>query len=128
MLTIANSRVRRVLRVVIPALLIPLTVWLGAEIFDARRHVWVSFSVAALSLLLFLTGFEKKRVGTRRMVIVAIMVALSVAGRFIPIFKPITAITVITAIYLGGESGFLVGSLSAFLSNFYFYGIATVCF
>ena len=54
------------------------------------------------------------------MVLVAVMTAVSVLGRFIPFFKPITAITVITAMYLGGEAGFLVGSLSALLSNFYF--------
>ena len=120
MLTIPNARVRSILRVAIPFVLIPLVVWLGAEVFDTKRYIWISFAVAALSLLLFLSGFEKRSVGTRRMVIVAIMIALSVAGRFIPFFKPITAITVITAVYLGGESGFLVGSLSALLSNFYF--------
>ena len=120
MLTIPNSRVRKALRVLIPFVLIPLVVWLGVEVFDAKRYIWISFCVAALSLLLFLSGYEKKSVGTRRMVIVAIMVALSVAGRFIPLFKPITAITVITAVYLGAESGFLVGSLSALISNFYF--------
>ena len=54
------------------------------------------------------------------MVLVAVMTAISVLGRFIPFFKPITALTVITAMYLGGEAGFLVGSLSALLSNFYF--------
>ena len=48
------------------------------------------------------------------------MIALSIAGRFIPFFKPVTAITILTAIYLGGEAGFLVGSFSALLSNFYF--------
>ena len=48
------------------------------------------------------------------------MTALSVVGRFIPFFKPITAITVITGAYLGGEAGFLVGALSALISNFYF--------
>lgn len=63
--------------------------------------------------------FRKKK-RTRRIVVVAIMIALSVVGRFIPFFKPITAITVITAIYLGGGSGFLVGAFSALLSNFYF--------
>lgn len=120
MLTIPNARLRKALRVLIPFVVIPLVVLLGAAVSDAKRYIWISFCVAALSLLLFLSGYEKKSVGTRRMVIVAIMVALSVAGRFIPFFKPITAITVITAVYLGGESGFLVGSLSAFLSNFYF--------
>ena len=63
---------------------------------------------------------EKKKTGTRRLIIVAIMTALSVVGRFIPIFKPVTALTVITAVYIGGEAGFLVGSLSALISNFWF--------
>jgi len=35
-------------------------------------------------------------------------------------FKPVTAITVIAAVYLGRESGFLVGAMAALLSNFYF--------
>ena len=68
---------------------------------------------------MFIAGFEKKEIGTRRMVIVSVMVALSVVGRFIPLFKPITALTIITAIYLGGEAGFTVGAFSALLSNFY---------
>ena len=63
---------------------------------------------------------EKKMVGSRRAVLAAVMTALSVAGRFIPFFKPVTAITVLSGIYLGGETGFLVGALSAVLSNFYF--------
>ena len=54
------------------------------------------------------------------MVIVSVMTALCIVGRFIPLFKPITALTIITGMYLGGEAGFLVGSLSAALSNFYF--------
>ena len=73
-----------------------------------------------LSLLLFIAGFEKKRTGTRRLILVAVMVALSVAGRFLPLFKPITALTVLTAMYLGSEAGFLTGALSAVISNFYF--------
>ncbi len=120
MLTIKNEKVRNVLRILIPFLLIPVIVILGETVFDEKNHLFVSFSVAVLSVLLFLSGFEKKTIGTRRMVIVAVMIALSVVGRFIPFFKPVTAITVITAIWLGGESGFLVGSFSALLSNFYF--------
>lgn len=120
MLTIQNKRVRTLLRFVIPFVLIPTVAILGTLVFDEKKHLFISFFVAVLSVLLFLSGFEKKATGTRRMVIVAVMIAMCVAGRFIPFFKPVTAITVITAIYLGGESGFLVGSLSALLSNFYF--------
>lgn len=63
---------------------------------------------------------QQKRFKTRRNVLIAIMTALSVVGRLIPFFKPVTAMTIITGMYLGGKSGFLVGALSAFLSNFYF--------
>lgn len=120
MLTIRNKKVRAALRFLIPFFLIPLIAVLGETVFDTKKHLFVSFSVAVLAVLLFIAGFEKKETGTRRMVIVAVMIALSVVGRFIPFFKPVTAITVITAIWLGGESGFLVGSFSALLSNFYF--------
>lgn len=120
MLTVRNRTVRKVLRVVIPFLLIPAAVILGETVFDERRHLFVSFAVAVLAVLLFIAGFERREIGTRRMVITAVMIALSVAGRFIPFFKPVTAVTVITAIWLGGEAGFMVGAFSALLSNFYF--------
>lgn len=120
MVVIKNKRLRKVLKYSIPYFAIPLLIFSGVYVFDEKRHLLISFGVAVLALILFITGFEKKNIGSRRMVIVAIMAALCVAGRFIPLFKPITAITVITAIYLGGESGFLVGALAALLSNFYF--------
>lgn len=120
MIVIENKRLRHALNLIVPFILIPLLVVLGAVFFDERRHLVVSTGVAVLSLLLFVTGYEKKPSGSRRMIIVAVMTALCVVGRFIPFFKPITALTVITAVYLGGESGFLIGALSALLSNFYF--------
>jgi len=120
MWVIKNRKLKKVLNIVIPLILIPLVAVSGVLLFDEQKHIFVSLLVAFLSLILFITGFEKKTTGTRRMVLVAVMTAISVLGRFIPFFKPITAITVITAMYLGGEAGFLVGSLSALLSNFYF--------
>ena len=54
------------------------------------------------------------------MVLTAVMTALCIAGRFIPFFKPVAALTVLTAVYLGPEAGFLTGALSALLSNFWF--------
>ena len=120
MIVIKNSKLREVLKILIPFVIIPAAAVSGVLLFDKNKHLIVSFAVALFSLLLFYTGFERKVTGTRRMVIVAIMTAISVLGRFIPFFKPITAITVITAMYLGSEAGFLVGSLSALISNFYF--------
>ena len=120
MIAIENSRLRKVIKISVPFVLIPMLVILGATVFAERRHLIVSTGVAVLALLLFAAGYEKKPTGSRRMIIVAVMTALCITGRFIPLFKPITALTVITAIYLGGEAGFLVGAMSALLSNFYF--------
>ena len=108
------------LRYLIPLLVIPALVMIGAFLFSAERYLIISLGVAVLSLLLFYTGIEEKKIGSRRMVLTAIFTALSVVGRFIPVFKPVTALTVIAAVYLGAESGFLVGSLSALISNIYF--------
>ena len=108
------------LRIVIPAIAIPAVVAAGVVLFDEKRWAFVTLAVTLFSLALFLCGFEQRKTGARRAVAVAVMTALSVAGRFIPLFKPVTALTVITAIYLGGEAGFLVGALSAVISNFYF--------
>ena len=120
MLEIKNRKVRNILKVIVPFVLIPTTVIVGAVAVDEGNYIFVSLLVATLTVILFIAGFEKKEIGTRRMVIVSVMIALSVVGRFIPFFKPVTALTVIAAIYLGSEAGFAVGAFSALLSNFYF--------
>ncbi len=120
MTVIRNRSLRTVLKYALPLILIPALVALGAVVFRKDRYLLVSLGVAVLSILLFYTSFEEKHIGSRRMVLTAILTALSVIGRFIPFFKPVTALTVIAALYLGAESGFLVGSLSAILSNIWF--------
>lgn len=119
MTVIKSKPLREIFKILIPFILIPLAVVIGAFISPERSYLYVSLAVTLLSLLLFISGFDKKQTGTRRMVISAVMTALCVIGRFIPVFKPITAITVITGVYIGGESGFLVGALAAFISNFF---------
>jgi len=120
MIVIKNNKLKRILGLTIPLVVIPAIAICGSVIFSEQKHIFVSLVVAFFSLVLFITGFERKVTGTRRMVLVAVMTAVSVLGRFIPFFKPITALTVITAMYLGGEAGFMVGAFSALLSNFYF--------
>ncbi|MCR4796547.1 MAG: ECF transporter S component [Ruminococcus sp.] len=120
MLLIKSKKMRDMIRIAVPFIAVPMITIVGAVAFDEKKHIIISLAVAVSALLLFAAGFEKKSTGTRRMVIVAVMVALCFAGRFIPFLKPIAALTIITALYLGSESGFLVGSLSAILSNFYF--------
>ncbi len=87
-------------------------------------YVVISIVIMLLTIAAFYLRFEKKQIRSRRLVIVAVMTALSVLGRFIfgalPAFKPITAIVIVTAIWMGPECGFMVGSLTAVISNFYF--------
>ena len=120
MIVIKNKSVRSALKILLPFVVIPVLVILSATIFKGKQYLFISALIAVCSLLLFASGFEKKKTGSRRLVLVSAMTALCIVGRFIPFFKPITALTIITAIYIGPESGFLVGALSALLSNFYF--------
>lgn len=103
---------------------IPVMIVLGALIFKEKYYAWMSLGVAVLSCLPLFYCFERKENSSKELTVLAVIVAISVVGRFVfawlPGFKPVTAITVIAAIYLGKESGFVVGSLSAVVSNFYF--------
>ena len=117
-----------------PLLLLALcvaAVILGALLFDDKLYAWISLFIAGLAVVPFFLRFEKKRANSVRkrtdtllLIILAVMVALSVAGRLlfaaVPGFKPVTALVVITALTFGGEAGFMTGALTAVLSNFYF--------
>ncbi len=105
-------------------LLVPASIWFGVTMFEDRKYVFISFIIVILTLIPLILTFEKKESSIRYMVIIAVMTALSVVGRFlfaaIPGFKPVTAIVLLTAIYFGAEAGFLVGALTALISNIYF--------
>lgn len=120
MLMIRSARLRTFLRWSIPLCLMPVMVLAGGMIFREKRYLLLACMAAGLAVLLFLSGVERRQTGARRMVLAAVMTALCIAGRFIPFFKPVTAITVLAAMYLGRESGFLIGAMAALLSNFYF--------
>ena len=119
-MVIRSPFLRKFLKISVPFVFIPACVLLGVFIPGGKKYAFISLAVTVFVLLLFIAGFEKKKTGTRRLVLCAVMVALSVVGRFIPFFKPITALTVITAVYIGSEAGFFVGALSAVISNFFF--------
>ena len=79
-----------------------------------------------ISAIPFYLVFDKKRAQARDLVPIALMSAISIAGRAafavvpLPNFKPVTAIVIITAVSFGPEAGYLTGALTGFLSNFLF--------
>lgn len=115
---IRSKPIGSILRIALPFAVMPALVLLLPRDLQAQYYAPVSFVMAVLALLLFLAGFDRREIGTRRMILVSVMTALSVLGRLLPVIKPITALTVLAALYLGAEAGFLVGALSAVLSNF----------
>lgn len=109
---------------IILCLIVPAVVLGGALLFKEKQYAWISLCVTVLSCIPFFLHFEHSENDVRKLILIAVMVAISVIGRFIfapiPGFKPVTAMVVITAMYFGGEAGFMTGALSAVISNFYF--------
>lgn len=116
--------IRRIINVLVYLVLIPLTLVLGVTVFKDRQYVVISVVIALLVLLGFFFSYDRRKTTAKEIAIVTVMVAFSVVGRLIfaavPSFKPISAIVIISGIALGYEAGFMVGALSAFISNFYF--------
>ncbi len=115
---------KKIIQYILMLIAIPAVILLGTLVFKEKQLAFLSLVVAILSCVPFFMSFERNNQSIHKLVIIAVMVAMSVAGRFIfapiPHFKPVTAIVVITAMYFGSEAGFLTGALSAVISNFYF--------
>ena len=120
MIVIRSERLRCVIRHVVPFVVVPALALSGAVLAERGQYALVISLACAASFLLFAAGFERRKTGARRLVVASVMTALAVAGRFIPLVKPVAALTIISALYLGGEAGFLTGALTALISNFYF--------
>ena len=112
------------IKFIITILIIPFLLFAGIFFFNDRSYLAISFLIVFFSLIPVWLHFERKSTTTRELIILAVLTAISVTGRYIfaaiPGFKPVTAITTISGIYFGPEAGFLVGSLSALVSNIFF--------
>lgn len=105
-------------------LLMGLTLCVGVFVLEDRSYYFTATVMMILAMVPFFTAFEQRKPQARELMVVAVMAALAIAGRaaffMVPQFKPVVAIVVIAAVCLGAESGFLVGALTAFVSNFFF--------
>lgn len=102
--------------------LIPACLFLGRAL-PGRGHYLTSTLVIICILIPFFASFEGSRPQARKLALVAVMCALAVVSRaafpFLPHFKPIYAVIILAGMVLGAQSGFLVGAISAFASNFF---------
>jgi len=120
--------VRRSLRAWIYAILIflviPATILFGAIQLGDRKYYLISLLVIVYMMIPFFLMFERRRPQARELLVIAVLSAIGVAGRAafyaIPQFKPVAAIVIIAGVSFGCETGFLVGALTALVSNFFF--------
>lgn len=116
------------LKALIPALtvlfLIPLTIYIGFTYLENKKYYFVSLLIILEATAAFFAAFESKKPRAKELVILSTLCALGVAGRAafypVPQFKPVAALVIISGVCLGPESGFLVGAMTAFVSNFMF--------
>lgn len=96
---------------------------LGAAL-GGKGYVLASFAVVLAAMVPFLVRFERRRPSAQEVALLAALCALAVASRvafaWVPHFKPMAGIVMITGMALGAPSGFLAGALSALASNFIF--------
>ena len=104
-------------------LLIPATLYLGTKL-PGRWYYLTSTLMIIETMIPFFLAFEKRRPQARELVTIAVMAAIAAVSRaafaFLPYFKPIVGIIMITGIAFGAEAGFLTGAVAAFASNFFF--------
>lgn len=105
-------------------LFVPLTLFIGIFYLGKKQYYLTSFAVLIECMLPFFLVFEGRKPKARELVTVATLCALTVAGRaaffMLPQFKPVMALTIISGVALGGETGFLVGAVSMLVSNILF--------
>ena len=106
--------------------LLALTAAILWQLFMAQAvsYYLIAAVVLLAALLPFFISYEKSAPSARELSLMAVLIALAVVSRaaffFAPSFKPIAAVVIAGAVCLGAERGYILGALSAFVSNFIF--------
>ena len=104
--------------------LIPLTIFIGIYYLGDKKYYFISLLIILETMIPLGFAFENPKPKARELVIISALCAIGVAGRtaffMLPQFKPVAAIVIISGVAFGGETGFLVGAITAFVSNFFF--------
>ncbi len=104
--------------------LIPLTIYIGVFFLGDTKYYFTSLLIIFETIIPFCMVFELRKPQARELIVISVLCAIAVGGRaaffMLPQFKPVIAIVIISGVCFGGETGFLVGAVSGFVSNFFF--------
>jgi len=105
-------------------LLIPLTIFIGVFFLGDRKYYFISLLIIIETMIPFCMVFESRNPKARELIVISVLCAIAVIGRatffMLPQFKPVVALVIITGVCFGGETGFLTGAVTGFVSNFFF--------
>lgn len=102
-------------------ILIPLTLFLGSQLSGKSYYLTSTLMIMEMMLPFFLL-FEGRRPQAREMVLLAVLCAIAIVSRVVvplPHFKPTFAVIMLAGVAFGPETGFMVGAITAFGSNFF---------
>jgi len=115
---------RTILAAFLILLLIPLTIYVGVFFFGNRKYFFISLLILLETMVPFCMIFESRKPKARELIVISVLCGIAVAGRaaffMIPQFKPVIALVILAGVCFGGETGFMVGAITGFISNFYF--------
>ena len=115
---------RTILATVLILLLIPVTLFIGEAWLSGNKYYFIILLVMLECMTPFFLIFEGRKPQPRELVIIAVLCAVSVAGRMVfimlPSFKPVLALVIISGVAFGGETGFLVGAVTMLVSDVMF--------
>lgn len=104
--------------------LVPLLIFISVSFLKNQNYYLVSTLILVALLVPFEVEYKIRKPNTKKIVLLATLSAIATIGRIafymFPQCKPVLAIVILSAVILGPYEGFLVGALTAFVSNFYF--------
>lgn len=89
------------------------------------KQNWGLFSagIIIIAVVFLYRGFEKSRVSSREIAVIAVLGTIAALGRVpfaaLPSIQPTTFLAIISGFVFGSRAGFMVGSTAALVSNFF---------
>lgn len=118
-----TNKTMRIIGRLIIWLVIPIVTILWAMFYRSHYYA-ISVLIIFLSIVAAFIMYEGKKIKTRELVLISVMIAIAVASRvafyMLPQFKPVCAIIIISGVCYGAENGFLIGAITGLVSNFFF--------
>lgn len=118
-----KQSLKKYLSIIVLLISIPIVLLLSNTLGD-RKHYVISLAVAFCGIGGLFLSFENRKPKANEIIVLAVMCALAAASRavfvFIPFFKPLAAIVILTGVAMGAQAGFVCGAVSMLVSNFIF--------